>query len=296
MRPNPVNPTRGTVDIHPYVQGRLRALPRQDETGGILLGSSENGVTHITGFKRAAPNALRQAADAAGANLAGFYRLQTPNAPALQPEEEELWSQTQPSGRGLFLLLNAVNGTATEATALTRENNRPTASERVSLTNEAPPAPARPFITTVRNGAPILSRRTLLLSAGVLVAALGVWYLVRAVTPAPNILLDLQSRGAELAVLWEQKDAPATPPQSATLLIRDGKKEQSLDLTRNYTPQGRIVLRPQSRDIIVTLTVQYDGAAPLSRSATYIGFTPRYNPVNKKRAPVKEPLPLLNQR
>jgi hypothetical protein len=84
---------------------------------------------------------------------------------------------------------------------------------------------------------------------------------------------------------------PAVPPKSATLLIRDGKKEQSLDITRNYTPQGRIVLRPQSRDIVVTLTVKYPGAAPLSRSATYIGFTPRPNPPNKKGAPVKGPRP-----
>jgi hypothetical protein len=235
MQPNPVNPTRGTVDIHPYVQGRLRALPRQDETGGILLGSSENGVTHITGFKRAAPNALRQAADAAGANLAGFYRLQTPNAPALQPEEEELWRQTQPSGRSLFLLLNAVNGTATEATALTRENDRPTASETISLTNEAPSADFRPLIPNVRKVAPRLSRPTVLWLVGVLTVALGAWYLIHALAPPPNILLDLQSRGPELTLLWEQKDArPFHPnrPRSSSVTAKRNSPSTSPATTR----------------------------------------------------------------
>ena len=98
LAPKQVNSTRGTVEIHPYVQGRLRALPRQDETAGILLGTSDNGVTHVTGFKRVTPSALRQAASDAGPALAGFYRLQTANSPALLPEEEELWRSAQPGG------------------------------------------------------------------------------------------------------------------------------------------------------------------------------------------------------
>ena len=141
MPSDPVKPGRNTVEIHPYVQGKLRSIPRQEDTAGILLGTSENGVTRITGFKRVPPNALRQAADAAGPSLAGFYRLQTPNAPALQPEEEDLWRQAQPQGRSLFLLLNAVNGSAEQATAWTRDADGAPAIETVSLSRTPPPAP-----------------------------------------------------------------------------------------------------------------------------------------------------------
>ena len=47
-----------------------------------------------------------------------------------------------------------------------------------------------------------------------------------------------------------------------------------IDLSRNYTSQGRITIRPASPDVIVTLRVQYANMPLLSRSATYVGFVP----------------------
>ena len=38
------------LDIHPYVKGRLRLQRRQDETGGVLLGTAEGASVQITGF------------------------------------------------------------------------------------------------------------------------------------------------------------------------------------------------------------------------------------------------------
>ncbi len=282
MRPQLVNSTRPTVEIHPYVQGRLRALPRQEEAAGILLGSSDNGVTRITGFKRAAPNALRQAAAEAGPSLAGFYRLQTPRAPVLQPEEEELWRQTQPNGRSLFLLVKAVNGEAGEAAVWTREDDGPRIMETVSLSSAndrsapAPPADG-PAVLRVRLAqSPVPSRLFLVV---MLVLTLGcAAYSFWPEKPSPSLSLDLQSRPGELVASWQESDTPDVDPESASLTVREAGKDQVIDLTRTYTPQGRLVVRPRTRDIVVTLTVRYPGSAPLVRSATYLGFLPKYSP------------------
>lgn len=262
------------MEIHPYVRGRLRALPRQDETTGILLGTSESGVTHVTGFKRVTPSGLRQAAFDAGPALAGFYRLQTTNAPTLLPEEEELWRQFQPEGRSVFLLVKAVSG-GVEATAWTRENNGPPAMEEVSLEGE--------FTERRKDDSPPTRRQPasrpegpwrVLSFALIALAAVLAGFLLRPDKPVPLLSLDLQSAGNELTAVWEQQGAPAEKLQFATMSILDGAKERTMDLTRSYTSRGRITVRPVSSDVIVTLRVQYAGIPLLSRSATYVGFVP----------------------
>lgn len=266
MRPKAVNSTQNTVDIHPYVQGRLRAIPRQEESAGILLGSSENGVTHITGFKRVQPNALRQAAEAAGPTLAGFFRLQTPDAPTLRASEIELCRQTQP----LFLLLNAVNGAASDALLCRPTTDGRASSEALSLTTpqQSPPVPVPP----VRTASSRLPWLALMLIATIAVA--GAFYYSHTSKPTPELALDVQSRAGELAATWQQTGIAAQPLQSAALTIQDGESEQTMDLTSNFTPQGRVVLRPRNSTIIVTLNVQYTGGPRLSRSTTYVGFAP----------------------
>lgn len=266
MRPKTVNSTQSTVAIHPYVQGRLRAIPRQEESGGILLGSSENGVTHITGFKRVQPNALRQAAEAAGPALAGFFRLQTPDAPALRASEIELCRQTQP----LFLLLNAVNGAASDALVCRPTTDGHATSEALSLMN--PPTPAATHVPRVRTASPRLPWVALGLIFALALA--GAAYYFRTVNPPPELALDVQSRSGELAAIWQQHGILAQPLQSAALTIQDGEGEQTMDLTPTFTTQGRVVLRPRTSTIIVTLNVQYADGPRLSRSTTYVGFDP----------------------
>jgi hypothetical protein len=264
MRPKTVNSTQSTVAIHPYVQGRLRAIPRQEESAGILLGSSENGVTHITGFKRVQPNALRQAAQAAGPALAGFFRLQTPDAPALRASEIELCRQTQP----LFLLLNAVNGAASDALVCRPTTDGQATSEALSLM--APPTPVTTQVPRVRTASPRLPW----LAVGLILALAGAAYYLRTVNPPPGLALDVQSRSGELAAIWQQSGILAQPLQSAALTIQDGESEQTMDLTPTFTAQGRAVLHPRTSTIIVTLNVQYAGGLRLSRSTTYVGFDP----------------------
>ena len=268
MRPKTVNSTQTTVEIHPYVQGRLRAIPRQEESAGILLGSSENGVTHITGFKRVQPNALRQAAEAAGPAHAGFFRMQTPDAPELRASEIELCQQTQP----LFLLLNAVNGAANNALVCRPTTDGHGTSEALSLT--AAPPPAAPHVSPVRAASPRLPWLALGLAVALAAAGAAYYYSARPVAPAPELALDVQSRSGELAAIWQQNGIAGQPLQSAALTIQDGERRQTMDLTPTFTTQGRVVLRPRTSTIIVTLNVQYTGGPRLTRSTTYVGFDP----------------------
>lgn len=267
MRPKTVNSTRITVDIHPYVQGRLRAISRQEDAAGILLGSSENGVTHITGFKRVHPNALRQAADAAGPALVGFFRLQTAGAATLRASEIELCRQTQP----LFILLNAVDGAVSGATAWRTTTDGLPTCESVSLTGSQhlPPPASVPGTRTASAPLPWLA-------AGLLavLAVAGAVYYLKSAQSIPELTLDVQSRSGELAATWQQNGVATQPLQSAALTIQDGEGEQTMDLTPNFTTQGRVVLRPRASTIVVTLNVQYTGSPRLSRSTTYVGFDP----------------------
>lgn len=274
LAPKQVNSTRGSVDIHPYVQGRMRALPRQDETSGILLGSVEDGVIRVTGFKRVTPGGLRLAALESGPALVGFYRLQTSAQPTLLADELELWRQSHPYGHSVFLLVKAVGGEV-EATAWTRDGDGEAVAETVSLNGEFVERRKAPSgeVLRVRMERPTLPRRILLYASLALVAAVVV-LLMQPDKPARSLALELQSRGNELTAIWNQQVAPEVELQFATLSILDGSKEQTMDLTRNYTPRGQITIRPQDRDVVFTLRVKYAGEPLLSRGATYTGFVP----------------------
>ena len=290
----PVNAVSLSLDIHPYVKGRLRALPRHEESCGILLGGTERDVIHITGFKRIPFNALRQAAEAAGPAFAGFYRLQTTTAPGLPPAEEETWRQTSgPNGCGLFLLINGISGTATEATAWTLGDDGALLVERISLRSDAPLLPSTPARRKTTPSAAI-PKWVFGAVAATLAVVGGAWYYT-ASRPPLALAIDLQARDGELTALWEQSGTSRPSLQSATLVIREGNKEQTLDLTRSYTPKGRVVIRPSARDVVLTLNVQYAGATPLSRTAVYLGFVPKTveiaedttSRVTKKTGPAK---------
>jgi hypothetical protein len=110
-------------------------------------------------------------------------------------------------------------------------------------------------------------------TAAVLFAGVGA-YRFWPTKPAPVIAIDLQARGSELAATWDQKGEVRERLQSARLIFRDGEKEQTIDLTRNFTPQGRVVLRPTAANLAVSLDVRYSGLSPVTGGATYIGFVP----------------------
>lgn len=280
MRPENARSALGTVEIHPYVQARLRSLARQKETAGILLGTSENGTTVITGFKRVPPDSLRQAAGAAGPALAGFYRLHTPEAPTLRPEEEELWNES-PS-RLYMLVKTAGEQGGAAGTVWLRDQSGAPVIDTISLDDERPAAPRAMMPELPAETAPEpaeprepvrLPWRAIGVTAAVLFAGVGA-YRFWPTKPAPVIAIDLQARGSELAATWEQKGEVRERLQSARLIFREGEKEQTIDLTRTFTPQGRVVLRPAAATLAVSLEVRYAGVPPVTGGATYIGFVP----------------------
>lgn len=265
MRVKMVNSTRPTVEIHPYVQGRLRALPCRDACTGLLLGTSVDNEIHITGFRRVPPNALRQAAAAAGPGLIGFYRVHTPGAPLFTAGEADLCHHTQ----SLFLL---IDNAAAQATVWLHQRSGEPVIETISLdATRAVPDP--PSILTTHAAAPRLPwvalALALLLSAASITA-----YEYWPTAPEPTLTLDLQSRDGELTASWQQNATLPQPPESATLTVREDESEQVMDLTKSFTSHGRAVLHPRARNVVVTLNVHYPNRPRLTRSATYIGFDP----------------------
>ena len=212
----------------------------------------------------------------AGPALAGFYRLQTPGATTLRPEEEALLRLAQNTGRSLFLLVKAVEGRV-EATAWTRDRGGEATMEQLSLDNdERTTAPVRPPVLRVRMAEPILSRRMLSVGGMMTVAAAAVTFWMHTPPPAPSLALDLtvQAKNGELVAAWDQHRTPSTRLEAATLSVLDGAAEKTTDLTKTYSPTGQLTLRPQANDVVVTLKVQYAGAPPVTRAATYLGFPP----------------------
>jgi hypothetical protein len=269
------------LDIHPYVKGRLRLQRRQDDSVGILLGTAEGAAVNITGFKRLAGSTLRQAADAAGPELIGFYRVQAPGMTTLQPEEEQLWRQSLPQGRSVFLLIQVLDGIGTAAQVWTREDDGPLTQEKISLLDEAtPPAaaaqPAAVAVQRLRIKFPTPPKWVPAATAVLftLVASAWCYQEIKPAAPPPALALELQARDSEITAIWEQSSVPAEQLQSASLLVTEDGKEKTIDLTRRYSPKGRLILRPTGRDVILTLNVQYRGVAPLSNTAIYVGFRP----------------------
>ena len=276
-----VSPVALDLDIHPYVKGRLRLQRRQDETGGVLLGTAEGAAVQVTGFKRLAGSTLRQAADATGPGLVGFYRVQTPGMTTLQPEEEQLWRQILPHGRSVFLLIQVVDGIGTAAYVWTRDGDGPTTKEKVSLLQEdLPPAavaqPATVAVPRLQIKFPTPPKWVPATAAVLLTLVASAWCYqeIKPAGPPPTLTLELQARDSELTAIWEQSSVPAEQLQSASLLVTEDGKEKTIDLTRRYSPKGRLILRPTGSDVILTLNVQYRGAAPLSNTAIYVGFRP----------------------
>lgn len=269
------------IDIHPYVKGRLRLQRRQDETGGVLLGTADGPAVQVTGFKRLAGSTLRQAAEAAGTGLVGFYRVQTPGMTTLQPEEEQLWRQTLPYGCSVFLLIQVADGIGTAAQVWIRDGEGPLAQARISLLQEDVPVaidaqPAAVAMPRLRLKFPT-PPKWMPTAAAVLLTLVASAWCYQEITPAvppPTLALELQARDYELAATWEQSSVPADQLQSASLLVSEDGKEKTIDLTRRYSPKGRLVLRPVGRDVILTLNVQYRGAPPISNTAIYVGFRP----------------------
>lgn len=84
--------------------------------------------------------------------------------------------------------------------------------------------------------------------------------------PIPRIVLNLQSAKAGVHLLWrESGPAQRAPLQSATLSVN----QETLDLLEQYEPAGELYLRPQSKEVVLTLKVRRAGQPLLQQTITY---------------------------
>jgi hypothetical protein len=187
----------------------------------------------------------------------------------LSPEEEELLRTGQEGS--LFLLVKAVSG-GVEAIAWKKPENGESAAIPVSLDNR-PPEPREASVLRVRMASPKPPRGALVFAAMALVAA--AWAVIPLPQrPTPDLALELKSRPGELTAVWTERNVGDREMKSAAVSIQDGLQEKTLDLTRTYTPNGQLTVRPRGRDVVLTLTVDYTDGLRISRSATYVGFLP----------------------
>jgi hypothetical protein len=186
----------------------------------------------------------------------------------------------------VFLLGNAEDG-GVEATAWKQPGNGEPATEVISL-DSRPPEHWETPVLRIRMNTSAPPRAVLVLAAGVLaVAAWRVWPMPE--RQGPDLALELKSRADELTALWTERGGGDRAVKSATLVLEDWTKGQTMDLTRNFPPRGQVTLRPKGRDVVVTLTVEYKDGLRVSRGATYSGFP------SNTAAPTEAELKLLHK-
>jgi hypothetical protein len=83
-----------------------------------------------------------------------------------------------------------------------------------------------------------------------------------------------ESNERELGLRWKATSPSKEPVHLALLTVREGYYERTIDLTTQFSPEGRITVRPQEPDVSVTLRIHRKGERPLTRTITYLGFEP----------------------
>jgi hypothetical protein len=87
------------------------------------------------------------------------------------------------------------------------------------------------------------------------------------VDPLPRVTLNLQSTKAAVRLQWRESGPVSTEPlQSATLTVN----QEQLDLLDHYQPTGELTLRPNAKELVVTLRVRRANQPLLQQTITYI--------------------------
>lgn len=87
------------------------------------------------------------------------------------------------------------------------------------------------------------------------------------VDPLPRVTLNLRSTKAAVRLQWRESGPVSTEPlQSATLTVN----QEQLDLLDHYQPTGELTLRPNAKELVVTLRVRRANQPLLQQTITYI--------------------------
>jgi hypothetical protein len=263
-----------SVEICPTVQAKLCQLafdaftsrPGEGETiGGVLLGEAGREGVEVTDFWQG---------DDARENVVGYW--------SVRRRVSQTWERA--SGEGVYLVVSPVtvqraealiwqreaDGAESEARAMTIRIERRVAS-RAGRSSDAKPAAA------VAAASPARSWSWLGLGAACLaLVGLTAWMIpVATEAPQPRVALSLKSVGNALQVQWRENTPGDTGTlQSAALVVRQGQKEEILDLMDNYGPEGQIEVPLQAQEVVISLRVRRAGQAVTTRTVTYVNPGP----------------------
>jgi len=102
--------------------------------------------------------------------------------------------------------------------------------------------------------------------------ALAVWMMrTQAEVPVVRVALELEGGRDALKVRWrEMGSGDAGRLESAALVVRQGREEETLDLSDRYVPEGGLAVQPRAQEIVVSLRVRRAGQPAIVRTVTYV--------------------------
>jgi hypothetical protein len=90
-------------------------------------------------------------------------------------------------------------------------------------------------------------------------------------TPPPRLTMGVRAKGGDLRVTWrESGEAVAARLESAALIIREGQREETVDLGDEYQPEGGLTLQTDAWEVVVSLRVRRAGRPVALQTVTYI--------------------------
>ena len=109
-------------------------------------------------------------------------------------------------------------------------------------------------------------------------------------TPPPRLAMGVRDKGGDLRVTWrESGEGAAARLESAALLIREGQREETIDLGDAYEPEGGLTLQTDAWEVVVSLRVRRAGRPVAMQTVTYV------KPALAKRGGELEELRLRNR-
>ena len=242
--------TLPTIAVAPEVQSQLCQLAFQTFTAKPGEGETRTGSL----LGRCGPN---------GPEITGF-------SDAIEPYAVGQWSihrrlPKRSTAPGLHIAVAPITATRANALIWTGEDPVPTAvtfrSETPKIPKRTPPPETKQMPAST--GSPVLAATLLLLLAA------SFWPVSASVDvdPLPRVTLNLQSTKAAVRIQWRESGPIATEPlQSATLTVN----QEQLDLLDQYQPTGELTLRPNAKELVVTLRVRRANQPLLQQTITYI--------------------------
>lgn len=263
-----------SVEICPTVQAKLCQLafeaftsrPGEGETiSGVLLGKAGPDGVEVTDLWQGVEE--RE-------NIVGYW--------SVRRQLRHTWDGAV--GEGLYLVVSPVtvqraealiwqretDGAESEARAMTIRIERRVSSRLDRRSDAAPPSAA------VTAGSTRSWNWLGVAVACLALVGLTAWMMpVGAEVPQSRIALNLQGVGNAVQVRWRENiSGDAGALQSAALVVKQGQKEEILDLMDEYGPEGQLEVPLRAEEVVISLRVRRARQAATTRTVTYVNPGP----------------------